>query len=71
MKDVLDTLISMADCPLRVEFDPARARPSDMPVSYGDYSKFHEATGWEPHIPFEQSLRDLLNYWRETIRKES
>lgn len=68
MKDVLNSLLGMADCPLEVQFDAARARPSDLPIIYGDYSKFQQATGWEPQIPLEQSLHDLLDYWREVVR---
>ena len=44
--------------------DPARLRPSDVPVLIGDNSKFVKATGWAPTIPFEQTLRDMLEYWR-------
>jgi GDP-4-dehydro-6-deoxy-D-mannose reductase len=39
-------------------------RPSDVPVLLGDSSKFQKATGWKPTIPFEQTLRDLLEHWR-------
>jgi GDP-4-dehydro-6-deoxy-D-mannose reductase len=48
----------------RVEQDPARMRPSDTPEIRCDASKFHRATGWQPTIPFEQSLRDVLDDWR-------
>jgi GDP-4-dehydro-6-deoxy-D-mannose reductase len=48
-----------------VETDPARLRPSDVQVLLGDASKFKKATGWEPKIPFEQTLEDMLAYWRE------
>jgi nucleoside-diphosphate-sugar epimerase len=40
-------------------------RPSDTPVSYCDASKIRRVTGWEPEIPFEQTLADTLAYWRE------
>ncbi len=50
---------------VKVETDPARLRPSDVEVLIGDSSKFQADTGWEPRIPFEQTLRDLLDYWRE------
>jgi GDP-D-mannose dehydratase len=42
-------------------------RPSDVPVLVGDASKLHKATGWRPEIPFEQTLRDLLQYWRARV----
>jgi GDP-4-dehydro-6-deoxy-D-mannose reductase len=50
---------------IEVRQDPARLRPSDVPVLIGDNSKFVRLTGWEPKIPFEQTLRDMLEYWRQ------
>ena len=42
-------------------------RPSDTPVLIGDSTRLREATGWQPHISFDQTLDDLLNYWRGVI----
>ncbi len=67
--EMLERLIGLAHCPFQVQTDPARMRPSDIPILRGDYSKFHHATGWQPCIPIEQSLTDLLNYWRETVQQ--
>jgi GDP-mannose 4,6-dehydratase len=44
---------------------PARLRPIDADLQVPDTSKFAAHTGWEPEIPFEQTMRDLLDYWRE------
>ena len=44
--------------------------PDDMPILWADPSKFRAATGWEPKIPFEQTLRDVLDYWRERVAAE-
>ena len=44
--------------------DHARLRPSDVPVQIGDPAKLVAATGWQPRIPLEQTLRDLLEDWR-------
>ena len=41
-----------------------------MPILWADPSKFRAATGWEPKIPFEQTLRDVLDYWRERVAAE-
>ncbi len=65
IQQVLDMLLEMSDAEIRVEQDPARLRPSDVPILQGDCSKFRRDTGWEPEIPFEQTLRDILDYWRE------
>ena len=65
IKDMLDYLLKMSKVTIKIETDPSRLRPSDVPVLLGDASKFRKATGWEPVIPFEQTLRDMLAYWRE------
>ncbi len=68
IQEVLDRLIELSGVKVKVETDPARLRPSDVPVLLGDYTKFKTATGWEPKIPYEKTLADMLEYWRETIR---
>jgi len=42
-------------------------RPSDMPLIVADCSKFRAQTGWQPVIPFEDTLRDVLDYWRAQV----
>jgi GDP-4-dehydro-6-deoxy-D-mannose reductase len=64
-------LLAQATVPIRVEQDPARLRPSDVLILEGDNSKFRKQTGWEPRIPFEQTLTDLLKYWRERLRAQA
>ncbi|TES94545.1 MAG: SDR family oxidoreductase [Candidatus Cloacimonadota bacterium] len=67
IQSVLDTLLSFTDVKVEVKKDPARMRPSDVPILKGDSSKFREKTGWKPEIPFEQTLKDTLEYWRERL----
>ncbi len=67
IKDVLDQLIEMSGQKVEVQEDPERLRPSDVPVLLGDASKFHAATGWKPEIPYEQTLQDMIDYWRAEI----
>lgn len=67
MKEVLDMLLSLSKVNVKVEVDKSRLRPSDVPILFPDCTKFRERTGWEPKIPFKQSLEDLLNYWRERV----
>src|SRR5262245_41689098 len=53
--------------PITVREDPARLRPSDVPVLLGDASRIQRAVGWQPERPFEQTLRDVLEYWRRRV----
>lgn len=50
---------------VKIEVDPKLLRPSDVTLQIPDCSKFKKATGWEPEIPFEKTLQDTLDYWRE------
>jgi GDP-4-dehydro-6-deoxy-D-mannose reductase len=70
VRRLLETLLSYAEVQIRVERDPARYRPVDVPVVYGSADRFHRLTGWKTEIPFEQTLRDVLGYWREQVGKQ-
>lgn len=67
---ILDVLLSLSTIKITVEEDPARMRLSDQPVSYGDISKIRRETGWQPEIHLEESLRQILNYWRQQVAIE-
>ena len=67
MKEVLDILLSKSKVHVKIEVDSKRLRPSDVPVLLSDCTRFRKLTGWEPKIPFSQSLQDLLDYWRERV----
>lgn len=67
IQELLDRLLAMSTVQVTVEEDPARMRPSDVERLLGDPSKFKADTGWEPQVPFEQTLRDTLEYWRQHV----
>ncbi|MBN1423897.1 GDP-mannose 4,6-dehydratase [Candidatus Fermentibacteria bacterium] len=60
---ILDTLIALSGHEIQVQVDPARIRPTDIENMVGDPSAFYQATGWEPTLSIEQSLRDILQFW--------
>ncbi len=64
IQDILDLLLGMTQAKIEVKLDKTRLRPSDVPILKGDCSKFRKDTGWTPEIPFEQTLEDILDYWR-------
>jgi GDP-4-dehydro-6-deoxy-D-mannose reductase len=68
---LLDTLLSHTDTQIEVRVDEAKLRPVDVPLKQGDYSRLHEATGWQPAIPFEDTLLDLLNDCRQRVQQTS
>ncbi len=64
LRAILDILLSHSARVIDVETDTAKLRPSDISYLAGDNGKIRRATGWQPVIPLEQTLRDLLDYWR-------
>jgi GDP-4-dehydro-6-deoxy-D-mannose reductase len=66
--DLLDVLLARAQVKVEIRVDKDRLRPSDVPAQVGDPSRLKALTGWEPRIPLEQSLGELLDDWRARVR---
>lgn len=64
IQDLLDRLVAMASVPVRVNQKIEPGRKADTAVTRADVRKLRTATGWQPRIPLEQSLADILNHWR-------
>lgn len=70
VRDMLNKLLSLSTVKdIKIETDPVRLRPIDADLQVPNTSKFKEHTGWEPEISFDKTMEDLLNYWREKIRR--
>jgi GDP-4-dehydro-6-deoxy-D-mannose reductase len=68
INDVLDLLLKKSNTKdIKIEMDPSRMRPSDVEILHGDCTKIMKQTGWKPEIPFEKTMSDLLEYWRERL----
>jgi GDP-4-dehydro-6-deoxy-D-mannose reductase len=67
IRELLEILLSLARVRVNVEVDPARLRPSDNPVVLGSPARIIQETGWQPAIPIEQTLSDLLAFWRAAV----
>ena len=64
IRELLDRLIARARVSIAVRVDPERYRPNDVPLIVGDPTRIRTEVGWEPQIPLEKTLDDLLEYWR-------
>ncbi len=72
IRAMLECLLALSTAKsVEIRQDPLRMQAGDVPVQFGDYGKLERRTGWRPEIEFEQSLLDLLNYWRERCRSGS
>lgn len=69
---MLDYLITLSTCQSSITImeDSERVRPLDADLQIPDIKKFTSHTGWEPKIPFEKTMKDLLDYWRKKIKQE-
>lgn len=67
IQHLLDTLLSFANIEITVRVDPARLRPSAVPILEGDISKLQQATGWAPSHTIKSTLKDVLNDCRQRI----
>lgn len=65
--EILEMLLGLSPAGIKVERDPMRQRPSDIPLLQGDNDKLRRETGWEPTLDIEATLRDTLDYWREHL----
>ena len=67
IRDVLDRLVAMSRVKVTITVDPARYRPSDNLMVWGDRSRIEKELGWQPQIPLDQTLKDVLDYWRKAV----
>jgi len=67
VQELVDALLAQATVALRFETDPELLRPVDVPVLRGSHAKLTAATGWEPEIPLDRTLADLLADWRTRV----
>ena len=67
LSELLRLLVDISGLRIDVRVDQGRLRAGDVPELVGDRSRLTADTGWEPRIPLERSLADLLSYWRERV----
>ena len=67
ISDMLEKLISLSDVDVSIKTDKERIRPIDADLQVPDTSKFTSHTGWKPEYTFEQTMKDLLEYWRNRV----
>jgi GDP-4-dehydro-6-deoxy-D-mannose reductase len=67
IREVAERLLTLAGLQLPIVVDQARIRPNEITDLRGDPARLHGATGWAPEIPLEETLRDVLKYWRSLV----
>lgn len=64
IRQILEKVIAMSDVDIKVETDPNKIRPVDVPIIEADITKLNTLTGWKPEISVEQTICETLDYWR-------
>jgi len=67
LADLVRSLVARARLPIRVEVDPARARPADVPYLVGDPTATARDVGWRARLPLDRTLDDVLEEWRAKV----
>ena len=70
IREALEALLEMSEAQIDVVQDPSRMRPSDVPVVVSDCSKFRQRTGWRATVNLRESLKEILDYWRERVKED-
>lgn len=67
IRALVETFTARAAAPVRIVQDPALFRPHDAPMLVGSHHRLTTDTGWTPELAFEQTVDDLLEYWRRRV----
>lgn len=65
IRDILNAIVSQSGVDIEVRIEPQKLRANQIPVAVGDASKARRELNWAPRVPFEQSVADILEYWRQ------
>ena len=69
IRELLDRLLALSRAEIRVEIDPDRFRPNDVPLIRGDFSRIQSELAWSPTISLDDTLHDTLRWWRSVTCK--
>ena len=67
IREILNLFFEKTACKVDIQVKAERLRPIDVPVVQADVRKIIRETGWKPQITLEQSIEDMLQYWRKMI----
>lgn len=70
VRECLDFLRKQAGVTVDAVLEPSRVQKDDIPVQAGSIKRLQAVTGWEPEFSKEQSLLDMLEDWRQRVKRE-
>lgn len=69
VRDLLETMLARSALHFTIREEDTLRRTTEAPLLTGDTTRFYQATGWSPRVPFAQSVADTLEYWRARVRR--
>lgn len=70
VRQILEKLVNLSNKEIKIEIDKEKFRPVDIPIVQCDNSKIKRDTGWKPEISIDETLKDVLKYWRKINTKK-
>ena len=67
IEEILRRILLQSKITIQVEIDEEKLRPVDVPIIEADISKLQACTGWKPEITLDQTITDVLTYWRNKV----
>lgn len=67
-RELLDMMLKLSSKEINLKDDPERMRPSEVPLLIGNNQKLKDLTGWEPKYSLDQTLKDTIEFWRDSNR---
>lgn len=67
MSDIVKMIEKQVGHKLEIKIDEKLIRPTDEKIIVGDITKLKEDTGWYQDIRMEQTISDMLDYWRKIL----
>lgn len=70
ISSILDGLIKQSNMEINIQIDYERYRDIEVPKIQGDNTKLINHTGWYNKISLNETLRDIVNYWRNKVQHQ-
>ena len=67
MKEIVSMIENQIDHKFDIKVDKSLIRPTDEKIIVGDITKLQRDTGWKQNINMEQTISDMLDYWRNRL----
>jgi len=68
MSDIVDMIEKQIEHKFEIKVDTNLLRPTDEKIIVGDITKLKNDTGWSQKITMQQTIEDMLNYWRLILK---